>query len=217
MSTARLPREERRRQLLGAAQQVFTEQGYHRASMDEIAEAASVSKPVLYQHFPGKRELFLDLFSTHVDALTERLDHVLRTAENNRERVLATVQVYFAFVDRPDRAHRMVFDSGLSHDPQVTAQLQALTEGLAVPTAQIISEDARLPLSHALILGHSLAGLVQTSARQWADHPGPEPRPTREEAVELTFRLMWRGLRDFRGQEVSPPAEAGSQAADPGL
>ncbi len=60
-STARLPREERRAQLLIAAREVFVAQGYHTAGMDDIAERAGVSKPVLYQHFPGKMELYLAL------------------------------------------------------------------------------------------------------------------------------------------------------------
>ena len=50
---ARLPREERRAQVLRAAREVFVAQGYHTAAMDDIAERAGVSKPVLYQHFPG--------------------------------------------------------------------------------------------------------------------------------------------------------------------
>ena len=54
---ARLPRQARRRQLLGAAQEVFVSQGYHAAAMDEIAERAGGSKPVLYQHLPGTLEL----------------------------------------------------------------------------------------------------------------------------------------------------------------
>ncbi|HZI96263.1 MAG TPA: helix-turn-helix domain-containing protein, partial [Actinomycetales bacterium] len=51
---ARLPRSARRAQLLGAAQEVFVSRGYHAAAMDEIADRAGVSKPVLYQHFPSK-------------------------------------------------------------------------------------------------------------------------------------------------------------------
>ena len=53
---SRLPRDERRAQLLAAALEIFTASGYHAASMDEIAERASVSKPVLYQHFPSDRK-----------------------------------------------------------------------------------------------------------------------------------------------------------------
>ena len=71
----RLPRPARRGQLLGAAQEVFVAQGYHAAAMDEIAERAGVSKPVLYQHFPGKLELYLAL-----------LDESVRRARRDRPR-----------------------------------------------------------------------------------------------------------------------------------
>src|SRR5260370_8439966 len=73
----RLPRHERRRQLLDAALEVFVSQGYHAAAMDEIAERAGVSKPVLYQHFPGKLELYLALLDESVDTLGETLLHAL--------------------------------------------------------------------------------------------------------------------------------------------
>ena len=62
----------RRRQLLAAAQEVFVANGYHAAAMDDIAERAGVSKPVLYQHFPGKLELYLALIDTQAEALAPR-------------------------------------------------------------------------------------------------------------------------------------------------
>jgi len=67
----RLPRSARRKQLLEAAQEVFVAQGYHAAAMDDIAERAGVSKPVLYQHFPGKLELYLALLDQSCDRLVE--------------------------------------------------------------------------------------------------------------------------------------------------
>ena len=72
----RLPRPARRRQLLGAAQEVFVAHGYHAAALDEIAERAGVSKPVLYQHFPGKLDLYLALLDESVAALTWLLQEV---------------------------------------------------------------------------------------------------------------------------------------------
>ncbi|WP_258933628.1 TetR/AcrR family transcriptional regulator [Nesterenkonia pannonica] len=75
----RLPRAQRRLQLLECAQQLFVAKGFHAASMDDIAEAAAVSKPVLYQHFPGKHELFLDLLDTHLQELTGELTAALVT------------------------------------------------------------------------------------------------------------------------------------------
>ena len=68
----RLPRSARRKQLLAAAQEVFVANGYHAAAMDDIAERAGVSKPVLYQHFPGKLELYLALLDTQAEALSGR-------------------------------------------------------------------------------------------------------------------------------------------------
>ena len=72
----RLPRSARRKQLLAAAQQIFVAHGYHNAAMDDIAERAGVSKPVLYQHFPGKLELYLALLDKHTTELVDGLNHV---------------------------------------------------------------------------------------------------------------------------------------------
>ena len=65
----RLPRRARRAQLLSAALEVFVAQGYHAAAMDDIAERAGVSKPVLYQHFPGKLDLYLALLDQSCDTI----------------------------------------------------------------------------------------------------------------------------------------------------
>jgi len=75
--STRLPRHERRRQLLDAALEVFVTQGYHAAAMDEIAERAGVSKPVLYQHFPGKLELYLALLDESVGTLVDTMRDAL--------------------------------------------------------------------------------------------------------------------------------------------
>src|ERR1700755_2555234 len=82
----RLPRHERRRQLLDAALEVFVSQGYHAAAMDEIAERAGVSKPVLYQHFPGKLELYLALLDESVDTLVATVGGALRAHGDRRQR-----------------------------------------------------------------------------------------------------------------------------------
>src|SRR5690606_23789772 len=65
----RMPRKARRAQLLEAALEVFVAQGYHAAAMDDIADRAGVSKPVLYQHFPGKLELYLALLETSCNTI----------------------------------------------------------------------------------------------------------------------------------------------------
>src|SRR5436305_15175009 len=79
----RLPRTARRAQLLAAAQHVFVANGYHAAAMDEIAERAGVSKPVLYQHFPGKRELCMALLETHTAEVVRRVRSALDTVRGH--------------------------------------------------------------------------------------------------------------------------------------
>ena len=81
----RLPRTARRAQLLVAAQEVFVRSGYHSAAMDEIAERAGVSKPVLYQHFPGKLDLYLALLDQHCEALIQSVRHALASTSGSRE------------------------------------------------------------------------------------------------------------------------------------
>src|SRR4029077_6615640 len=83
----RLPKPARRRQLLGAAREVFVAQGYHAPAMDEIAERAGVSKPVLYQHFPGKLDLYLALLDEGVDALAATVRNALASSTDNKQRV----------------------------------------------------------------------------------------------------------------------------------
>src|SRR5947209_9989458 len=87
----RLPRSARRSQLMAAAQEVFVAQGYHAAAMDEIAERAGVSKPVLYQHFPGKLDLYLALLDTQCGAMIKGLREAMAATSDNKERVRGAV------------------------------------------------------------------------------------------------------------------------------
>ena len=107
--SSRLPRGARRAQLLQAAQEVFVAQGYHAAAMDEIADRAGVSKPVLYQHFPGKRELYLALLEQQVTSLTDRVREAMEGTDDNRTRVNGAVGAYFDFINADGAAFRLVF------------------------------------------------------------------------------------------------------------
>src|SRR5215468_11379889 len=94
-----MSRPARRVQLLGAAQEIFVAQGYHAAAMDDIAERAGVSKPVLYQHFPGKLDLYLALLDMHCDAIVARVRAAMTASTDNKQRVAGAIEAYFDFVD----------------------------------------------------------------------------------------------------------------------
>ena len=127
----RLPRSARRKQLLAAAQEVFVAQGYHAAAMDDIAERAGVSKPVLYQHFPGKLELYLALLDTHCDAIVAqgaRGDGA--PPPTTRSGSAARCAAYFDFVDHESEAFRLVFESDLRNEPAVRERVERVESGL---------------------------------------------------------------------------------------
>ncbi len=191
----RMPRSERRAQLLEAAQAVFVARGYHAAAMDEIADRAGVSKPVLYQHFPGKLELYLALLDRHCEALENQVREALSLpAEDNHDRVMATISAYYAFVGQEGAAFRMVFESDLTSVPQVRQRLDAVEMTCAELIADVISADTGLDDERAMLMGVALAGMAQITARHWlAQNNGL----SQEDAAALIGALAWRGLGSF--------------------
>jgi AcrR family transcriptional regulator len=190
----RLPRTERRVQLLGAAQEVFVAQGYHAAAMDDIAERAGVSKPVLYQHFPGKLDLYLALLDQHAEALVDKVRGALGSTTENKQRVAATIAAYFEFVDGEGEAFRLVFESDLTNVEAVRERVERTTQECADAIAEIIREDAGLDPDEAHILAVGLVGMAQVTARYWLTADGSIPR---DAAVRLLASLSWRGIRGF--------------------
>ena len=191
----RLPREQRRQQVLAAALEVFSSSGYHAASMDEIAEHAGVSKPVLYQHFPGKLDLYLALLDAGIEDLEAAAKAALTTTTDNRQRVSGMVTAYFAFVEDPAGAFRLVFESDLANEPQVRQRVDTANLVLAQQTAAVIAEDTGLSEEQALLLASGMQGMVQVAARRWL--AGVSKSVSREEAAELITALAWRGIRGF--------------------
>src|SRR6201987_1184131 len=163
----RLPRPARRRQLLGAAQEVFVAQGYHAAAMDEIAERAGVSKPVLYQHFPGKLELYLALLDESGEALTATIRNALASTTDNKQRVRATFQAFFDFVTDSGQAFRLVFESDLRNEPAVRDRLDASMRDHAHMISQVIREDTGMSDAEAQLLSIGLVGMARISATYW--------------------------------------------------
>ncbi len=190
----RLPRLARRRQLLGAAQEVFVAQGYHAAAMDEIAERAGVSKPVLYQHFPGKLELYLALLDEHAEGLVQRVREALESTPDNKLRVRRTMEAFYDFVAGEGEAYRLVFESDLRNVAPVRARVERTNQQCAEMIAQVIQEDTGVSSDEAHLLGMGLVGMAEVSARYWLSQRGTIPK---EQAEHLIARLSWRGIGGF--------------------
>jgi len=202
-ASTRLPRPARRRQLLGAAQEVFVAQGYHAAAMDEIAERAGVSKPVLYQHFPGKLDLYLALLDESVAELVGEVSAALASTADNRERVPATFRAFFDYVSGAGEAFRLVFESDLSNEPAVRARLDRAMYECAEMVSEFIREDAGVSDEQADLLGMALVGMAQVSARYWLSS---EAAIDKDLAEAMLARLAWRGISGW------PLAESAHQS-----
>lgn len=193
-SKARLPRDERRAQLLAAALEVFTGAGYHAASMDEIADRANVSKPVLYQHFPSKLDLYLAVLDLHIDSLVFGIQKAIASTRDNKNRVTATIDAYFGFIEGEGEAFRLLFESDMSVEPQVRDRLNRMTYDCAVAVSAVISADTGRPKDEAMLLAIGLIGCAQISARHWLERGGKLDRAA---ASALVTSLMWRGISSF--------------------
>ena len=190
-ASSRMPRPARRLQLLGAARDVFVAHGYHAAAMDEIAERAGVSKPVLYQHFPGKLELYLALLDESADELVKVVSEALKSTNDNRQRVPATFKAFYDYVAGAGEEFRLVFESDLSNEPAVRERLDKTMHECADMVAQFIREDAGVSNDEAHLLGMALVGMAQVTARYWLSTDRAIPK---DAAEQMIARLAWRGI-----------------------
>jgi AcrR family transcriptional regulator len=187
----RLPRDERRGQLLIAASEVFVDRGYHAAGMDEIADRAGVSKPVLYQHFSSKLELYLAVLQRHVDNLVSGVRQALRATNDNRQRLRAAVQAFFDFIEHDSQGYRLIFENDYVTEPQVSAQVRVATESCTDAVFELISNDSGLEAHRARMIAVGLVAISVDCARYWLNSDRPI---SKEDAVDGTVYFAWGGL-----------------------
>jgi AcrR family transcriptional regulator len=196
----RLPRSARRKQLLAAAQEVFVAQGYHSAAMDDIAERAGVSKPVLYQHFPGKLELYLALLDKHCDAIVAKVRSAMAATTDNKDRVRGAVAAYFDFVDHESEAFRLVFESDLRNEPAVRERVERVEQRCIEAIRDTIISDTGVSRPKAELLASGLVGAAETAAQFWLAAGRQVPKA---DAEALLTALSWRGIASFPLQDES--------------
>ena len=147
----RLPAARRRRQLLDVALDRFAASGFHSTSMEEIADAAGVTKPVLYQHFGSKQVLYLELLEM-VGA--ELLDAVVAAAgaeSDPYQQVLAGFRAYFRFVAERTSGFQLLFGSGARQADEFADAVAVLEAGVAATVGAFIAAD--IDESHRDLLG----------------------------------------------------------------
>jgi AcrR family transcriptional regulator len=192
---ARLPAARRRQQLLEVALRVFGEQGFHPASMNDVAEAAGVTKPVLYQHFRSKRDLYREVLTDVGAQLLDAITKATTAATSPHEQVELGFIAYFRWVALNEAAFRVLFGGGTRRDEEFAAQVAKVEGAIAEAIATLIDVEG-LEAAQRRQLAHGLVGLAEGTSRLWMAE-GAEEAP--EDLARLVADLAWRGLRGIRG------------------
>ena len=192
---SRLPAARRRRQLLEVALAVFGEQGFHTTSMNDVAEAAGVTKPVLYQHFRSKRDLYREVLTDVGGQLLDAITKATTAARSPHEQVELGFAAYFRFVAEHEAAFRVLFGGGTRRDEEFAAQV-ALVEGAIAEAIATLIDVEGLTAPERRQLAHGLVGLAEGTSRLWVADGAEEPP---EQLAALVADLAWRGLRGIRG------------------
>jgi AcrR family transcriptional regulator len=187
----RLPAARRRRQLLGVALRVFAAEGYHNASMNDIAVEAGVTKPVLYQHFTSKRELFTELLTDVGRDLQDRITKAVASASGPREMVELGFAAYFTYVDRHRDAFQLFYGGGLARDDEFAELVNQTERTLASLVAGLIEIEG-LSASQRQVLGHGIVGMIEGASIHWLRaNSDADPEVLAHQLADLA----WRGLR----------------------
>jgi AcrR family transcriptional regulator len=191
----RLPAARRRQQLLDVALEVFGEHGFHPTSMNDVAEAAGVTKPVLYQHFRSKRDLYREVLTDVGAHLLDEITKATTAATSPHEQVELGFIAYFRFVAANEAAFRVLFGGGTRRDEEFAAQVAKVEGAIAEAIASLIHVEG-LDATSRRQLAHGLVGLAEGTSRTWMAE-GAEQDP--EVLARLVADLAWRGLRGIRG------------------
>lgn len=194
MSAAvRLPAAARRRQLLDVALEVFAPRGFHRTSMEDVAEAAGVTKPVLYQHFGSKRRLYLELLADVGERLMEAIAAATAAARTPRLQVEAGFAAYFRFVDEQRGAFRLLFGGGARRDAEFADAVRRVESAIAEEIAALIEAD--IDPDHRRLLAHGIVGLAEGTGHYWLASGLDLDTDTLARRIA---DLAWGGLRAIR-------------------
>lgn len=192
MVTGRLPGPERRRQILSVAQTVLARRGYHGTTMTDIAQAAGVTKPVLYQHFASKRELYRTVLQDIGARLEASVVEAASTATTPRARAEAGIRAYVIFVEDDPDGFELLFNGANRQDDEWSTIIVAVERSLAQAVASMIDVPA-ISGKRRQLLAHGIIGLAESMMR--FARADDELNYSHDQLIGDLADLTWSGLR----------------------
>ena len=192
----RAPHAERREHLLSVARRIFAERGFQSTTMDDIAREAGFTKPILYQYFESKIELYREIVTQTAAKLLSSLGDAVAGADSPRSKIEVAFRVYFEMVVEETDAFRILFIH--SHEGETRGDLRQveleLVSFIEPLIAVRIKSDHRRQLAAGIVgiaEGAATAWLIQQEGRGW---PAPIPGVA-ERLAARSATLAWGGLR----------------------
>ena len=192
-NSRRLSATARREQLLDVALEVFAGAGYHGTSMNDVADAAGVTKPVLYQHFESKRELYQALLDEVGARLLGAISAATSGTVDGREQTELGFRAYFRWVAEDHDAFQLLYGGGSRRDEEFSRAVRRVTAEAAAAIAPLIAAD--IDDEHRLTLAHALVGLAEGASRRLVER-GEAFDP--DVLARQVSDLAWAGLRAVR-------------------
>jgi AcrR family transcriptional regulator len=183
--------------LLDVACVEFAERGFYATSMDDLAAAAGITKPVFYQHFASKRALFIAVLEDVGGRLLEVLTEATSSAQSGRDRVAEGFTAYFRFVESDRAAFRILFGASARNDAEFADVVDAVLDDAAAAVSTLIE----LPGSaeHRLVLAHAVVGMAEGISRHALANADEARDP--EQLAHWVAELAWFGLRGVRSDD----------------
>lgn len=202
----RLPRAVRERQMLDAAVEVFSRQGYHVASMDEISEVAGISKPMIYAYLGSKEDLFTACIRRETERLVESITSVADVDLPPDEQLWRGLRAFFTFVNVHRDSWSVLYRQARTQEP-FAGEVAAIRGGVVDVVAGLLTGAMMTEgvppraVEDVTAMAHALVGASESLADWVSDNPG-------ESADTTSARLMnfaWMGFGDLlRGKTWRP-------------
>jgi AcrR family transcriptional regulator len=192
----RLTAEQRRQQLVAVALELFAQRGYRSTTMDDIAEAAGVTKPLVYQHFSSKRALYLELVNSIAQELLVAVRSAVMQADGPRQQVEMGFAAYFRLVVSREAEFRLLYGRDHADDKELGRALRTVEDAIAEAIEPLIA--AGLDDDHRRLLAYAVVGMAEGASRRFMEQRTADGGSVEEEAHRLAQRvanLAWAGLR----------------------
>ncbi|MFF4313917.1 TetR/AcrR family transcriptional regulator [Streptomyces sp. NPDC001507] len=209
VKTKRMPRAVRERQMLDAAVRTFGQHGYMAASMDEIAELAGVSKPLVYLYLNSKDDLFTACIRREAGALTEAVRAGVDRALPPDRQLWDGLRAFFTYTAEHPDGWSVLHLQARTHGERFASEVVAMREEIVAFVTQLIVAAARAAHRDPDLAEGEVAGLAEAlvgAAESLATWANATPGVTARQAAATLMNFAWAGLGDLmEGRPWSPP------------